>query len=106
MTPTPTAPRVRLPRAILSAVVLAGLAAGCTSDSGSWKKGQKPALATAKESGSYQLMSGKDVVATYDLEAGEALGFRTGADGGTDAVAGIYSIPLSAKKSYRWKLAK
>jgi hypothetical protein len=100
-------PAVRFPRSILSLVVLGLLVAGCAkSGPMTWKKSQSPELGTAQADGYYELTTGDQTIARYQVQAGEPLGFRTGSDGRVQAVAGIYSVPLNSTKTYSWRTAK
>jgi hypothetical protein len=104
MTRTPAA---RFTRPMLSFAVLGLLVAGCAkSGPMTWKKSQPAELGTAVATGFYELTTGDQIVARYQVSAGEPLGFRTGSDGRVEAVAGIYSVPLNSTKTYNWRAAK
>jgi hypothetical protein len=99
-------PAARFAPAFVIAALFAALVAGCGSSSTSWKKGQKPMLNTVAQTGTYELVSGKDVIATYQVFAGEPLGFRTTPTGRVEAVAGMYTVDVLSSKPYAWRMAK
>jgi hypothetical protein len=104
MSRTPAAVARFAPALVVIALVGA-LSAGCSS-SNTWKKGQSPQVGTAGQTGMYELVSGKDVVARYQVFAGEPLGFRKNDNGRVEAVAGMYTVELSSAKSYAWRPSK
>ena len=52
------------------------------------------------------VVSGKEVVATYEVFAGEPLGFRKNDNGRVEAVAGMYTVDVLTSKPYAWRMAK
>jgi hypothetical protein len=104
--PRTPAAAARFAPALVVAALFAALSTGCSSSHTSWKKGQAPKLGTAPQTGMYELVSGKDVAARYQVFAGEPLGFRKNENGRVEAVAGMYTIDLSSMKSYAWRMSK
>jgi hypothetical protein len=102
---TPAAAARFIP-ALAIAALFAAVSSGCGSSHTSWKKGQSPNVGTAPQTGMYELVSGKDVVARYQVFQGEPLGFRKNDNGRVDAVAGMYTVELSSAKTYAWRTSK
>ena len=104
--PRTPAAAARLAPALVIAALFAAVFAGCASSNTAWKKGQEPKVGTAAQTGMYELVTGKDVLATYQVFAGEPLGFRKIENGRFEAVAGMYTVDLLSSKSYSWRMAK
>lgn len=104
--PRTPAAAARFAPALVIAALFGALSTGCASSNTAWKKGQAPKVGTAPQTGMYELVSGKDVVARYQVFAGEPLGFRANESGRVEAVAGMYTVDLSSAKAYAWRLGK
>ena len=102
----PRTPAARFAPALVLVALFVATLSGCGSKNTSWKKGQKPMVGTVAQTGSYELVSGKEVVATYEVFAGEPLGFRKNDNGRVEAVAGMYTVDVLTSKPYAWRMAK
>ncbi len=69
-----------------------------------YDKGEQPIMGQATADGQYSLYRVTDAtpMVTYNLKAGDKLGFERGTDAQLYAVAGQYRQPV-ANESYYWK---
>src|SRR6059036_1832952 len=69
-----------------------------------YDKGQQPMMGQAVADGQYSLYGASDAtpMVTFNLKAGDKLGFERGADAQLYAVAGQNRLPV-ANENYYWK---
>jgi hypothetical protein len=103
--PRTPAAAARFAPVLVIAALFAVVVAGCSANNTSWKKGQAAKVGTAPQTGMYELVSGKDVIARYQVFANEPLGFRKNEAGRVEGVAGMYTVDLSSARQYAWRMS-